>query len=75
MGIDDLSTALNSPLRCGSIDFAFTLKLFQKLKGCEKKIKKLRNEVQDLKTEKDELTEELEQLKIMIAKDNKIPHS
>ena len=75
MGIDDLSTAFNSPLRCSSIDFAFTLKLFQKLKGCEKKTKKLRNEVQELKTEKDAVTEELEQLKIMIAKDNKRPHS
>ena len=75
MGIDDLSTALNSPLRCGSIDFAFTLKRFQKLKGWEKKSKKLRNEVQELKTEKDAVTEELEQLKIMIAEDNKRPHS
>ena len=31
--------------------------------------------MQELKTEKDAVTEELEQLKIMIAKDNKTPHS
>ena len=34
------------------------------------KNKKLKNKIKQLKTEKDALTEELEQLKIMIAKDN-----